>query len=180
MQRLALWTIFAAGIGAMWVLGMHRVVALVWPEAIVEVVTIDGEGARWSLREAGTDPDDAGTVVTRPRNATVAEAGGERLTGYVLGIRDGQSWIERPELLRFAYLDPAALEPGWTLVMAVSRDGQRNLPADRLSRVYRPNRLDFRQNLELALDRLAARLARRLEVEAPPALAEAVPDEPAD
>lgn len=164
VRRVALWTILVIGIGAIWLLGAWRVVFLVWPGSISEVVTVTPENSRWDLVEGRPEDTGPAQLVTRPRNVTVAEtADGERLTGYVVGIRSPESWLEVPELLRFSHMDPAELDPEWVLVMNLPRGARRDLPAETLVRVYRPNRLAPGDAAGVALDRLAARLRDRRE-----------------
>lgn len=136
----------------------RHVLLPLWPPPIEEVIVFDsgGRAVHRILASAGfaLAEDIGGRVIarTRPLNATVLETPDQRKFGYLVGIRDPQAGevIIKPELLDFEWLESDALFPGRLLLFEESGGEVAEIMNSEVKRVYRPNRMGFRQRLALA------------------------------
>lgn len=138
----------------------RQVLAPLWPVPVEEVLMADddAETAERRLLTQGRASLAVEDVVARNRPITLWRLelhSGEIVHAWMQGVRErpgGELSSPLPDWLEPARVD-APLPGAGILVLLEADRRQREMPADEVKRMYRPNGLDFGQRLALARDR---------------------------
>ena len=152
-----------AGILALLLIPLHRIIIPLWPGPIEEVLVPDSAENTARLqaarRSASRGPHPPGTVYTQPHNAVRIERVDESpVFGYVLGYRepgDGQL-LDQPVTSDWNWLESVDLPRNMKLVVEDAGGRRYELGAENVVRLVRPNRMDVSDKVRLTWVRLAA------------------------
>lgn len=149
--------------------------ATFWPAPVEEwLVQAPGGPAEQLFRATGSDREPSGAIISKDRPLSmvaVETAPGQVVFAYLGGVRAGPDAPLQagfPDFLRNSVVEDGDLQD---LILVLIESGGRTteLPADRVRRLYRPNRMNLIERMTLTGKRVLAAWQRPFDADEDPA-----------